>query len=332
MDIRWEDIIGHKKNIENLQTLLKEQRLPHALLFCGPDGVGKSKVAVALAATLLCGSEQAPCGRCDSCRALLTDTHPDFYLVVPESAGKTAKSIRIERIREVQTEIARVPILSKRRVVLINDADRMNEAAQNCLLKTLEEPTGPVVFILVANSRGALLETVQSRCMPMNFGTLLLDEIKDLLLQHGVMESQAAELAALSDGSVGRALLLQENGGMTLRDDVVSFLEKSDSMEMEDVWIRGKDLGALSREKLTEWLMYLNMLLRDMLVLYSGGERTILYHQDVSARLTEILTEFPVERIFAVLELVRETQRRLGANVNIRLLMERFLLCMRNQK
>jgi DNA polymerase III subunit delta' len=332
MDIRWEDIIGHKKNIENLQTLLKEQRLPHALLFCGPDGVGKSKVAVALAATLLCGSEQAPCGRCDSCRALLTDTHPDFYLVVPESVGKTAKSIRIERIREVQTEIARVPILSKRRVVLINDADRMNEAAQNCLLKTLEEPTGQVVFILVVNSRGALLETVQSRCMPMNFGTLLLDEIKDLLLQHGVMESQAAELAALSDGSVGRALLLQENGGMTLRDDVVSFLEKADSMEMEDVWIRGKDLGALSREKLTEWLMYLNMLLRDMLVLYSGGERTILYHQDVSARLTEILTEFPVERIFAVLELVRETQRRLGANVNIRLLMERFLLCMRNQK
>lgn len=332
MEIQWKDIIGHRDKIESLRILLKEGRVPHALLFCGPEGIGKRRIADALAAALLCGGEKPPCGSCPSCQAMKSGAHPDFYLVVPESTGKSASSIKIEKIREVQTEIARMPILSNRRVVVIDDAHLMNEAAQNCLLKTLEEPVGQVVFILITSARASLLDTIQSRCMPMSFGMLRPEEMQGLLTEHGVAAEQAEELAALADGSVGRALSLQENGGMELRDDAADFLRKSTALTAEEVLSRGKSLGAMPREKLAEWLMYLNMLLRDMLVLYGGGERSLLYHQDLEAELAELLPLFSEQRIFSVLELVRDTQRRMEANVNLRLLMERFLLYIKDGK
>ena len=109
------------------------------------------------------------CVHCESCRALADDTHPDYYVAEPESSGKAARSIKIEQIRALSAEIGLVPKLSGRRVVLIDDAERMNEAAQNSLLKTLEEPTGDVVFVLVTSARQALLDTIVSRCLLMPF-------------------------------------------------------------------------------------------------------------------------------------------------------------------
>ena len=131
MEIKWESILGHEQNIVRLKTLLQEQKMPHALLFFGPEGVGKLKAARVLAAALLCAEKDAPCGRCASCQALLMDTHPDFYEILPESKGKAAKSIKIEQVRAMQTEIARIPILSSRRVVVIDGAETMNDAAAN---------------------------------------------------------------------------------------------------------------------------------------------------------------------------------------------------------
>ena len=161
---------------------------------------------------------------------------------------------------------------------------------------------------------------------------LLLEEMAGLLAQHGIEPQQAAELAALSDGSVGRALLLQENGGMELRDDAAAFLRQIGQLDMEQFWTRSKGLGELPREKLSEWLMYINMLLRDMLVLYGGGEKTLLYHPDIAPEVSALLPLYPVQRIFQILELVRDTQRRMEANVNLRLLMERFLLYIMERK
>ena len=333
MKIDWQEIIGHQQNIECLHTLLAEQRMPHALLFTGPQGVGKRRVGEVLAAALLCtdsGPEPGkPCGHCASCQALLTDTHPDFYTVVPESRGKSARIIRIEQVRELQTEIARIPMLSPRRVVLMDDVETMNDAAANSLLKTLEEPAGQVVFILITSARSSLLDTIVSRCMPLSFGTLPLPELAAALGRQGVPAPQAAELAALADGSLGRALQLYQDGGMELRDDAVSFLQGLGGMDMEGVWTRSRKMGELPREKLSEWFMYLNMLLRDMLVLYSGSHQQLLYHQDITGQLAAMLTDFSEQRIFLILELIRTVQQRLGANVNLRLLMESFLIRIR---
>ncbi len=330
MEIKWESILGHEQNIVRLKTLLQEQKMPHALLFFGPEGVGKLKAARVLAAALLCAEKDAPCGRCASCQALLMDTHPDFYEILPESKGKAAKSIKIEQVRAMQIEIARIPILSSRRVVVIDGAETMNDAAANSLLKTLEEPMGQVVFILVTGARTSLLDTILSRCMPVPFGMLPRAILAAALQSRGIPSQQALELAALSDGSMGRALHLYENGGMELRDDAAAFLLELSELTMEKVWQKAKELGGLPHEKLSEWLMYLNMLLRDLLVLYSGAAAGTLYHEDLRERLSGLLPTFPERRVFALLELVRSIQQRMGANVNLRLLMEGFLIRIRD--
>ena len=326
MDIDWKGIVGHGKNIACLLGMLREGKFPHAALLTGPAGVGKCRVARALAAALLCGSADGPCGRCPSCQALRQDSHPDYYEVRPESKGKGARAIRIEQIREMQAEASRLPILSHRRAVVIDDAELMNEAAENSLLKTLEEPTGQVTFLLVTGSRASLLDTIISRCMPVFFGMLPMDELAGLLARRGISAAEAEELAVLSDGSMGRALALHEKDGMKLRDDAMAFLEGLDAMDMGRIWLRGKDMGELGRERISEWLMYLNMLLRDLLVLYESDDSGMIYARDIRRKLTDMLPKFPKARIFPMLRLVKESQRRLQANVNLRLFMEGFLI------
>lgn len=327
MDIQWKNIIGHEDSIRRLRSMLSFGRLPHALLLIGPDGIGKRRVAEVLAAAILC-DEGIPCGACPSCRAMIAGTHPDYYAVEAEAKGTAARSIKIEQIRKMQAETARIPVLSGRRVVLVDHAELMNEAAENSLLKTLEEPAGQVTFLLTATAREALLETIVSRCVPVSFGMLPQSQLSELLRVHGVPKQEAGTLAALADGSVGRALALYGNGGMKLRDDAVRFLEGLGSMDMDMIWRRGKEMGDLEREKVSEWFLYLSMLLRDMLALYGDGGTDLLYHQDMRERLLACLQFFPMVRVFRVLELVREMQRRLQANVNLRLLMEGFLIRM----
>ena len=326
MELNEKQLIGHDEQRAQLRQLLREGRLPHALLFSGPDGIGKKMLGQMLAAAILCGAEEAPCGHCESCRAMRLDSHPDYYEVLPESRGKSAKIIRIEQIREMQTIASRYPVLSDCRVVLIDEAERMNEAAANSLLKTLEEPEGQVTFILITSARSSLLDTIISRCMPMAFGMLPLDGMKEALIGRQIPDHEAAELAALADGSLGRAIRLYENGGLMLRDDALTFLEKLPAMTMEDVWAQAKTKSELDREKIMEWFLYLNMLLRDTLVLYEDGASPLLYHQDCRQRLAALLSGVTEQQIFAMLAQVRETQRRLQANVNLRLQLEGFFI------
>ena len=330
MELDWNKIIGHEKQKQQLLAMLREGRLPHALLFIGPDGIGKKMLGKTLAAAILCKQQDGPCDRCQSCQAMRLASHPDYYEVLPETRGKSAKVIRIEQIREMQTVASRYPVLSSSRVVLIDEADRMNEAAANSLLKTLEEPEGQVTFILITSARSSLLDTIVSRCMPVAFGMLPADEMAKALQARGVAAEDAAELSALADGSLGRAVMLYENGGLALRNDALEILSQLDTMDMDKLWQLAKEKGDWEREKLVEWFLYFNMLLRDMLVLYEDGASLLLYHQDRRAQLVSLLPRFPERRIFAMLGEVREMQRRLQANVNLRLQMEGFLLRLRD--
>ena len=138
VDLRWDSLTGHREQIRELTVQLQEGRLPHALLFLGEAGIGKKLCGQILAAAILCGHEHAPCGVCDNCRAMMAGTHPDYYELLPEVRGKSTRIIRIEAIREMQTVVSRSAVQAGRRVVLIDDADTMNEPAANSLLKTLE--------------------------------------------------------------------------------------------------------------------------------------------------------------------------------------------------
>ncbi len=203
---------GHHRVRDFLRAAVAQHRLPHALLFAGSDGVGKRSVALALVAWLQCDEGGADaCGQCRSCRQLAAGSHPDVQLVTVAS-GK--KEIGVERAREVKRFTQLQPLRGKIKVALIDDAHMLTVAAQNALLKTLEEPPDHSLLILISHSPDALLPTVRSRCQRVQFAPLPSDIVVAILTDdHGLDPSAARQLAALAEGSPGRALALRRCAG-----------------------------------------------------------------------------------------------------------------------
>ncbi len=201
-------IRGHGAVIAGLRAAARQSRLAHALIFAGADGIGKSGVARGLAAWLVCEAKQDDaCGECAACRLVAAGTQPDLQ-IVSLAAGK--KEIGVDKARELKRFAQLRPLRAESKVVVVDDAQALNVAAQNALLKTLEEPPAHSFFILVANNADAMLPTVRSRCQRVTFAPLENAAVADVLTAlHGVDSALAMELAALSEGSPGRALLLR---------------------------------------------------------------------------------------------------------------------------
>lgn len=331
MNMQWNNIIGHKQVITQLCLMQQEDRIPHAMLFCGTDGVGKSLVAEALAAAILCHApvHNQACGHCKACRALAAGTHPDFFQIQPESETKAAPAIRIEAVRKLQEEIARIPLLSERRVVIMQEADKMNEAAANCLLKTIEEPSGQIVFILLTSRSSALLDTIISRCMRVEFGILQPEELVAILHQQGIEEPLAGKLASIADGSVSKALAMQDEELLNLQSQAFDLASAAGTLGVEQLLQLAKEMSNHSREKLIQWLGFLAMIYRDLLMLYSGSGLP-LYNQSDIDRLSSLLNKYHQQELLQLLQLVQDYQKRLGSNVNTQLCLEGFLIRINN--
>jgi len=208
-------IVGHEKERERLRSAAAEQRLAHALLFAGPDGIGKRAVAIGLAISLQCSEDrpQAPildgCGECAACRQVAAGSHPDVQLVGVPSGRK---EIGIDRIRELKRFVQLRPVYDRGKVVVIDDAHMLTVAAQNALLKTLEEPPHGSLLILVASNADSLLPTVRSRCQRIQFQPLPTPLVERLLVErHGIDAAAARILSAAAEGSPGRALALRRS-------------------------------------------------------------------------------------------------------------------------
>ena len=320
----WADVRGHAAIISRLRALAGAQRLPHALLFCGMEGVGKRRTARVLARTLLCTrGGDAPCGCCDACRTMAAGVHPDYFEVVPEVRGKGAAMIRTEAVRDILIAASGAPVQAQRRIILIDGAETMNETAANRLLKTLEEPSGEVLFILVTHAYDAVLPTIRSRAVRIAFGALPRVEIAAALMERGVED--AAALAALADGSLGRAYALADEG-LALRDEALDLLAQLRTLGIEDLWGRAAEIGARPHAERTAWIGFLQMALRDLLILREDGAASELYHIDRRAELTALLTQLTRADLFALMEETRQLTRRFAANVNPALQVEAFLL------
>jgi DNA polymerase-3 subunit delta' len=197
--------------------------LPHALLLCGPSGLGKRTLAEAFVRARLCDSPRDgnACGVCRTCRLLAAGTHPDRMLVTLEENPKTHKmrtEILVDQIRGLSSRLAMASQLGGWQVAVIDPADAMNAAAQNALLKTLEEPTEASLIVLVADQPWRLSATIRSRCQRLDFAVPSHDAALAWLSMRGV-ESAEAVLAA-AGGNPGQAWLLAEQGGMQRRQEV----------------------------------------------------------------------------------------------------------------
>lgn len=212
----WDGVSGIEA-ADRLAAQVAAGQIAHAWLLAGPRGSGKRDVAFALAAALVCArGPGVACGECSGCARALRDRHPDVHHVEPEGV-----IIPVDVVREsVIPEAARSPFEASYKVFVIEDADRMNDAAQNALLKTLEEPQPDTVFVLVSDHEEEVLETIRSRCRVVRLDPVPIERVAELLVAAGADPSEARRAATLAEGDVGRARSLAFDEDVRARVDL----------------------------------------------------------------------------------------------------------------
>jgi len=340
----YESILGHTRQIAQLDQARRVERVAHAYLFSGPDGVGKELVAFAFAQALNCeAAENVPCGNCPSCMKISKGGHPDVRLVASEeelvarglveSERKRAPSaqIRNAQLDELADLFRHRPYLGRYKVVIVVDAHKMNINSQNRFLKTLEEPSSDSVIILLTDRPNALLSTVRSRCQSLEFGSISRAAIS-AELQHklGLASDRADVLAAMAQGSLGRALFLAESDVLEMRDRLVGSLTELDNLDLEDILSLAGEHGQ-NRLTLLEALEMLELWCRDVLVAAAGAGQQQLVNLDRLGWIDRQAACTSLRRLLRWIERIRLTRGQLKINANPRMAMESLLLSMRSQ-
>lgn len=226
--MEFTDIIGNEKNKELLKSILKQQKLSHSYMFIGKEGIGKFLFANKWAKMILCqAKEELECNKCKSCVQFDSNNHPDFYVIDQD------ETIKIEQIRNLQAKILEKPIISNKKVYIINNADTMTKEAQNCLLKTLEEPPEYVVIILIGANENIFLNTIRSRCTKISFEPLKEKELIKILKEKFNIYLDPEYLIKVAQGSVKTALSIAQK--KDLYKSVQDVFENTDKYTLLDV-------------------------------------------------------------------------------------------------
>lgn len=244
----FENILGNQKNKEILEKSIKINKTSHSYIFWGTEGIGKKMIAKEFAKKILCLQKENQNCTCKSCIEFDSDNNPDFQLLEPND-GK----IKIEQIREMQRKIAEKPIISNSKVYIINNSDTMTTEAQNCLLKTLEEPPEFAVIILVLSNENKCLSTIKSRCTKIAFQKLRNSDLTQYANENN-LEVNSSLLSA-SDGSISKLLNLQNNlEAYKQLDNIINAFSKDNIV---DIW-NNADILYKSKDNINTLLEYLN--------------------------------------------------------------------------
>ena len=196
----FELFAGNEKIVGTLQQMIWAGRLPHAILLEGDEGLGKFTLASIIAQAAVCSKADAPCGSCGNCHLAEIGNHPDITVIAPKG-----KLIRVDDVREVVSSAYIKPSQAQKKVFIFKDAHRMNEPAQNALLKTLEEPPQSVIFILLAQSSASLLPTIISRCTLFSLSPPPKESGIEALKKMGFAAEEAEKRLEAAAGNIGRA-------------------------------------------------------------------------------------------------------------------------------
>ncbi len=320
----FEDIVGQKRIINHLKNAIKLDRPSHAYIFHGDDGIGKRLTAEIFAKGLLCEKiEGAPCGKCRSCIQMDTGNNPDFIKVTHEKSVISVDDIRSQLISEMQIK----PYTAKYKIFMVDEAEKMNEQAQNALLKTLEEPPEYGVIILLTNNLNMFLDTILSRAVALAFMPAGRSEIKEFLMKkRAIPDYQARTAAACAGGCPGKALNWVDSEEFSeRREKSMEVLKKIGKMEpafaikRSKEWAKQKDDIDFFRRLLEAWI-------RDVLYVKATGRTGRCMFVDESTLLKEQAGKLSFEKLGHILEMNELLGERLGSNVNTEVSLERLLM------
>jgi DNA polymerase-3 subunit delta' len=334
-------IEGHDRPLAILKRGLTNKTLAHAYLFSGDPGIGKKMTALALAAAANCSAAgvNGGCGECASCRQVAALSHPDVHVVMPESenerllAGwsdkaveKASDEIKIDQIRQAQESLTLTPSGGGKKILIVDGAETLNAAAQNAFLKTLEEPPGDALIVLITSMPQGLLPTIRSRCQEIRFLPLPRHTLAQALMhRRGLVGEDARFLAALAQGSMGRALGMDVEQEKAAREGVMELWGGLRRMDPGDVLAKAEALSK-DRDALERLLDIGVELLRDAMVFRATrDERLLVYGQRMDAHRTW-REQTPLQRMLADMDLFLASRDLLGRRASTQLVAENLLL------
>jgi len=343
-DAGFAAIVGQQQAIAALRRALARNRLPHAILFHGPIGVGKATTAGILAQALNCAERgfADACGVCASCRKVARGLHPDVLWVAPQRGSIRLGQVSPRRSEASDAEPANEPIVSwvgyrpyegRRRVVVIDDAHTMNASAQNALLKTLEEPPPSSMLVLVTPAPASLLPTIRSRCQPLRFQPLPPALLRQHLEEVGGLPGEEARLrAALAAGSLGRAIDLDLDDHGERRDVAQAAVEDARdggaALLATAETLLAAGAGERKIDQAASAIAAVRDVLRDLLVLAAADDEALVANLDRAAEWRDWAAKIEPDALIAALDAVQDAGERLRSlpPPNARLTVEEALI------
>jgi len=317
--MNYDDIVGHKIEIEGLQRAIKNDHVSHFYLFEGEKGIGKKTTAKVFAKHILCKSKkyEGPCEVCSSCRKFESGSHPDYLVISP-----TNGMIRKNEIENLIKEISFSPFESAKKVILIDDAEKMNKESQNALLKTLEEPPTYINLILVSSNSKLLLNTILSRAEKIHFKSINADTMVEYLIKSENVPLERAKLIVdYSQGSIGRAFeLIKSEEFIKLRDDVINLVDNC-IFGREYMVFEMSERFTKTKEIANDVLLILLLHLRDIYFYKFTQDDKLLINKDKLEFIKKhSILEFG--KINDIIEKIYYAKESIDLNVNRELLIE----------
>lgn len=317
----FSEIIGHDRNIEIFRRSLRSGKTSHAYIFEGPPGCGRRKTALALIQALYCENvSDDACGVCASCRKVAGGSHADIHFLEPLP---DKRDITIAQLRDLQRDLTLRPYEAPRKACIMEPADRMNVNSANSFLKTLEEPPGNAIIILLTENADMLLATIRSRCQLIRFAPLSPEHIEKLLEKGGMPSSDAALAAQMADGSMQKALELDNEELAARQELMLKHLENLSLKRIVSVFDASEQIGGNRDEALAALDMLLSFT-RDMLHISAGCNDVI--NSSVRPRLEEMARRMNLERILGLADVVMETRRSVQRNANVKLALDNLFM------
>jgi len=319
----FSSIIGHDRPVSILKRAIQNDAVAHAYLFSGEQGIGKRLTALAFAAALNCQAAvpAGGCGVCPSCRKVAAGSHPDVHLLSPDGT-----EIKIDQIRAAQSDLSLKPFEGQKKVLIVDSAETMNDASQNAFLKTLEEPPGESLIILITCMPQSFLATIRSRCQELTFQPLPRQTMADVLQkQRGLDAGDAWFTAALSRGSLGRALDMDVQKEKTDREQFLSLWEGLAGLRHHEILALAEGVSR-DREGFDRLLDIGIEWLRDRLVFHETGDERLLVFTGGFDRIRSEQSRFSLARALRDIDLFIQSRNLLERRISAQLVAENLFL------